>query len=69
MSWVEMAPETFTLLCDMERACLQAPAMIDTAGFIYCADHGFQRRQSEPCRKMRPWEIRRLQKGMPIAHY
>ncbi len=43
--------------------------MIDTAGFAYCTPCGMTRRDYEPCRKLRPWELRRLMAGRPLARY
>lgn len=42
---------------------------IDTAGYVYCTPCGLTRRMYEPCRKLRPWELRRLKRGVPLAHY
>jgi hypothetical protein len=69
MSDVQVRPGVFTLLCDMTKGCINAVTHIDTRGFVYCTTHGLQRRASEPCRKLRPWEIRRLERGVPLAHY
>jgi hypothetical protein len=57
------------LSCDMVKECLEPVAMIDQAGFIYCQGHGLERRDWEPCRKLRDWELRRLQKGKPLTRY
>lgn len=61
--------EKRTLTCDMEKDCTAPVAMIDQAGFIYCATHGLDRRDWEPCRKLRDWELRRLEKGKPLSRY
>ena len=58
-----------TLTCDMEKDCIAPVAMIDTAGFIYCENHGLDRRQWEPCRRLRDWELRRLERGKPLTRY
>lgn len=64
-----MTPGTFVLLCDMNDACVKPVRMIDNKGFVYCEDHGLQRRSWCPCRKLRPHEIRRLERGEQIARY
>ena len=69
MSDVQVRPGVFTLLCDMTEGCVNAITHLDTAGYVYCTTHGLDRRSYEPCRKMRPWEIRRLETGRPLAHY
>jgi hypothetical protein len=55
--------------CDMDNDCTTPATMIDTAGFAYCEPHGMQRRQYEPCRKLRPYELRKLLRGEPLARY
>lgn len=45
--------------CDMTEDCQKPITHVDSAGYIYCADHGLQRRAYEPCRKLRAWELRR----------
>lgn len=57
------------LTCDMKRDCTQPVAMIDQSGFIYCEGHGLDRRVWEPCRRLRGWEVRRLEKGNPLTRY
>lgn len=61
--------EKATLTCDMEKDCKEQVAMIDSSGFIYCHNHGLDRRDWEPCRKLRDWELRRLEKGKPLTRY
>jgi hypothetical protein len=55
--------------CDMKKDCPNPVTMIDTAGFAYCAEHGMDRRYYEPCRKLRPHELRKLQRGEQLARY
>ena len=55
--------------CDMNAECARPVAMIDTAGFAYCEPHGLQRRWNEPCRKLRPYELRKLFRGEQIERY
>lgn len=57
------------LACDMHIDCPGDVTHIDSAGFIYCAAHGLQRRQYEPCRKLRAHEVKRLQRGNPLKSY
>lgn len=49
--------------------CADPVTMLDTAGFVYCTKHGTQRRQYEPCRKLRPHELNRLARGETIERY
>lgn len=58
-----------TLQCDVELDCTEHPTMLDTAGFVYCAEHGLDRREYEPCRKLRPHEQRKIERGEALARY
>jgi len=58
-----------SLSCDMEATCTEPVTHIDNKGFAYCTSHGVARRDWVPCRKLRPWELRRLQRGEPLARY
>lgn len=60
---------TTTLTCDMKRDCTAPITHIDNKGFIYCATHGTDRRDYCPCRKLRPFELRRLARGEVLARY
>lgn len=62
-------PEEHGITCDMREGCAEPVAMIDTAGFVYCEGHGLDRRQWEPCRRLRGWELRRLGRGKPLTNY
>lgn len=64
-----MEPTKHRLTCDMEENCPDPVAMIDNAGFIYCESHGLDRRDWKPCRKLRGWELRRLEGGRPLNRY
>jgi hypothetical protein len=55
--------------CDMVTGCEKPVTHLDTAGFVYCTTHGEQRRCYEPCRKLRPHELRRLERGEQITRY
>lgn len=58
------------LSCDMERDCPASVTHLDNKGFVYCTEHGIQRRQyGTPCRKLRPWELKRLQRGQQLRSY
>jgi hypothetical protein len=58
-----------TLRCDMTEACAAPITHIDRAGYIYCATHGQERQSYEPCRKLRPFELRRLARGEQVTRY
>lgn len=62
-----MTYETGVLRCDM--GCMNPVTMIDNKGFAYCAEHGMERRFYMPCRKLRPHELRKLQRGEALARY
>jgi hypothetical protein len=53
----------------MDHDCLEPVAMIDDKGYAYCTDHGLDRRYWRPCRKLRPHELRRLERGEALTHY
>lgn len=57
------------LICDMVRECTDPITMIDNKGYIYCTRHGLARRGTQPCRKLRGREIRRLTASEPLARY
>ena len=42
---------------------------IDEKGYAYCAFHGVERRSVCRCRKLRPWELRRLLNGDALNKY
>jgi hypothetical protein len=58
-----------TLACDMDHDCAEPVTHIDANGFAYCTPHGIQRRYWKSCRKLRPHELRRLERGEPIKSY
>lgn len=59
-----------TLRCDQEASCTADVTHIDDKGYVYCAAHGIARRMYvRPCRRLRPWEKRRLERGTPLARY
>lgn len=57
------------LRCDMRAGCTGEVTMIDSAGFVYCEPHGLDRRQYEPCRKLRPYEKRKIERGEMLTRY
>ena len=57
------------LRCDMATDCLSPVSMIDAKGFVYCRADGLERRAYQPCRKLRPWELRKLERGEQLARY
>lgn len=57
------------LRCDGWCENTGAVAMIDQGGYAYCEPCGMTRRQYEPCRKLRGWELRKLERGGQLAHY
>jgi len=60
---------TIVLTCDMEDGCKEPITHIDEKGWIYCADHGRDRQSYQRCRKLRPSELKQLQRGEPLAKY
>ena len=57
------------LACDMESDCREPVTHLDKKGYAYCTEHGIERRFWMPCRKLRPWEVRRLERDEPLTHY
>ena len=63
------------LQCDGRKDCPDIVTHIDEKGFIYCAKHGVDRRgypggiYNRRCRKLRPHEVRRLQRGDVLKGY
>lgn len=58
-----------TLHCEMKEECEEPVTHLDNSGFIYCTEHGIQRRDWKPCRKLRDWELRKLERGEQITRY
>lgn len=58
-----------TARCDMTADCDRPITHLDQAGFVYCTQHGLQRRQYEPCRKLRAHELRRIERGEQVRRY
>lgn len=57
------------LRCDMATDCLSPVTMIDRKGYVYCAADGIERRFYVDCRKLRPHELRKLERGEQLARY
>lgn len=57
------------LRCDMTRDCVAPVSHIDQKGFAYCTPHGLERRLYQPCRKLRPHELRKLHRGEQLTRY
>lgn len=55
--------------CDMWLSCTEPVTHIDDKGFVYCTTHGLERRGWRPCRKLRPHELRRLERGEQVKSY
>ncbi len=62
------APQNIST-CDMTHSCPEPVTHMDRSGFLYCTAHGLQRRTYQPCRKLRPHELNRLQRGELITKY
>jgi hypothetical protein len=60
---------TTTLHCEMKRECIQPVTYLDEKGYIYCTFHGQLRQGWCRCRKLRPHELRKLERGEPVARY
>jgi hypothetical protein len=57
------------LKCDMEKDCAEDVTHIDEKGYVYCHEHGVQRKSWRRCRQLTPKELRQLQAGTPLASY
>lgn len=55
--------------CDMAEDCDAPVTHIDRKGFAYCTEHGQARREYQPCRRLRDWELRKLQRGETLRRY
>lgn len=58
-----------TLKCEWSGQCKSPVAMIDRKGYIYCSEHGHRRRSVMPCRLLRGFELRRLERGEQVERY
>jgi hypothetical protein len=57
--------------CDSMRGpgCREPIARMDRSGFVYCEPCGQIRKRGEPCRKLRPSELRTLARGEQVKRY
>jgi hypothetical protein len=57
------------LHCDMSKTCERPVAMIDADGYVYCAEHGAQRKSGGGrCRKLTTGEMKKLKQGKTISY-
>lgn len=61
--------ENKKLKCDMTKECPEEVTHIDEKGFLYCARHGYQRKNVMRCRKLRPAELKRILENQPIKKF
>lgn len=65
-----MNQSVYPSTCDMKTGCLWPVTHIDEKGYVYCSEHGVQRRDSGiHCRQLKPWELNRILRGEPIERY
>lgn len=55
--------------CDMEADCTAPITHLDDKGWVYCTPHGEQRQMSHRCRKLRPHELARINRGDTVRSY
>lgn len=62
---------TIELHCEQTCNCTSEVTHIGNKGYIYCQRHAIERRQSghENTRKLRPYEVKKLRRGEPVAKY
>jgi hypothetical protein len=54
----------------MSSTCTEPVAKIDEKGYVYCAEDGADRKlYGHNVRKLRPHELRKLERGETIARY
>lgn len=58
-----------SLKCEWRDNCDGEVTHIDAKGYIYCTDHGVGRQSTQACRKLRPHEVKRLERGEALSHY
>lgn len=57
------------LKCDMSIDCKKGITYIDKKGYVYCEQHGMQRKTNgTPCRILRSVEVKKLQEGKTISY-
>lgn len=57
---------TRILKCNSDAECLAPVTHIHKKGWILCTNHG---EGQTSCRKLRGWELRRLERGEPVPRY
>lgn len=59
------------LRCEMADDCYAPVTMIENKGYMYCTDHGIARRDPprNKTRKLRPHELRKLERGEALTRY
>lgn len=57
------------LHCDMVVGCNAAITHLDEKGFVYCAEHGKQRKEYKRCRLLKPRELSVLREGKALTSY
>ncbi len=62
------APPPTRLKCDMRADCTNPVTHIGSKGWVYCAPCAADRQYQERCRRMRKWEIERLERGDQISY-
>lgn len=60
---------TITLKCEMTKDCAHPVTHLDSAGWIYCTDHGIRRKAFKQCRPLTQTELSTLEMGLQIDHF
>lgn len=58
-----------TLKCDMTKECGATVTYIDEKGFVYCHDHGNDRKSHCRCRQLTKAEHKRMVQGNALRDY
>ena len=61
----ETVEQAIDMKCEWESACQRPVTMIARKGYILCDWHGGDR----GTRKLRPFEMRRLERGLTVQKY
>ncbi len=56
------------LRCNMAQTCTSPITHIGEKGWVYCSNCAADRQYWERCRRLRQWEIRRLERGECISY-
>jgi hypothetical protein len=56
------------LCCDMTKDCPNPISHMGERGWLYCSQHAPLRAGFERCRKLRKWEVSRLESGHSISY-